>query len=197
MDTEQNDIFDELEDLHFDFAMERLEKLYKDAFQGDRLAHYLTVEAFMKKQHAQIKELKKGGKELAEQLGKNMEYHNVVVGTYNEAQISSIIEELKCLVENYENNNFDYAVCPRDMDLLETSHKLIETLFEENKILKNDCKKYKQTISKQADKISVLHQSNEMYKSFLSFYKGINFFAFLIAVAAFILSSAAFWSIMK
>lgn len=115
----------------------------------------------------------------------------------NETRIQSIIEEFKCLIENYDDNNLHYDICPRELDILETSHKLIETLFEENKILKSNCKKYKQTISRQADKISVLHQSNNMYETFLKFQKGTNFLAVILALIAVVLGSAAFWSIMK
>lgn len=43
MDTEQNNIFDELERLHFDFIMERLEKLSNDASQCSNFGFYLSV----------------------------------------------------------------------------------------------------------------------------------------------------------
>lgn len=197
MDTRQNEIFDELEVLHFDFIMERLEKLCKDASQCNNFGFYLTVKNFMERQHIKIKELKNSNRELTEQLEKNMEYHNVVIGTYSEAQICSIIEELKSLVENYNENNLHNDICPKELNTIVTSHKLIETLFEENKILKNNCKKYKQTMNKQADKISVLHQSNKMYETFLKFQKGTNFLAVILALIAVVLGSAAFWSTMR
>lgn len=195
MDTEQ--IFDEIDDYNFNLAIERLKELRDDVSQKDNYACYLMVEIFMEKQHARIEKLKEVNKKLVEQLEKNMEYHDVVIGTYNEAQIYSIIKEFKCLIENYDNNNLHYDICPRELDMLATSHELLEGIFEENKILKNKCKKYKQTISKQADKISVLHRANEMYENFINFNRKIKYAGFITALIAFIFGVTAFLSVIK
>lgn len=197
MDTEQEQIFDEIDDINFNSALENLETLNKDVSQKDNYACSLMVEMFMEKSHARIKKLKEVNKKLVEQLEKNMEYHDVVIGTYNEAQIYSIIKEFKCLIENYDNNNLHYDICPREVDMLATSHELLEGIFEENKILKNKCKKYEQTISKQADKISVLHQSNEMYEKFINFNRQIKYAGFITAFIAFIFGVTAFLSVIK
>lgn len=194
MDTEQ--FFERYID-DFNLAIEKLEKLNDDASQKDNYACYLMVKMFMEKQHARIKEFKKENKKLVEQLEKNMEYHNVVIGTYNESQIRSTIQELKQLVEDFDDNNLHYDICPRELDTLATSHELIEGLFEENKILKNNCKRYKQTISKQADKISVLHRANEMYENFINFNKKIKYAGFITALIAFIFGVTAFLSVIK
>lgn len=203
MDTGQNNLPDykelELErakNFEFDLAIDYLERLDEHDIKShsDNGSYIYYIKSFVKKQRASIEKLNNINRELAKLLEESTKYQDVVVNKFNETQIRSAIQDLKYLVEDFDNNS---KLCSTDINLLETSHEIIESIFEENKTLKNNAEKYKRTLTKQADRISVLHRANEMYEKFINFNRQIKYVGFITALIAFIFGVTAFLSVIK
>lgn len=96
----------------------------------------------------------------------------------NNKTITEALAELAEYLAGFEEDMFN-----SDIKNLQDAQELIKDLQHKNKF--------------QADEIELLRQTNDMYQVFLSFQKGINVFAFIIAVGAFILSCLAFLSTIR
>ncbi len=68
---------------------------------------------------------------------------------------------------------------------------------EQNEYYEEKIKKLELINKKQADEIDLLRQSNEMYRNFLKFHNGMNFFGVIVAVIALLLGVTAFLSVIK
>lgn len=68
---------------------------------------------------------------------------------------------------------------------------------KQNEYYEEKIKKLELINKKQADEIDLLRQSNEMYRNFLKFHNGMNFFWGIVAVIALILGFTAFLSAIR
>lgn len=105
----------------------------------------------------------------------------ILISALDEMLEEAIIQKSLCDPET-ESKNME--VIDRNIKRIHEAQKTIENLLEIEREKSNE--------------IELLRETNNMYETFLKFHKGLNFFAFLVAIAAFILSCTAFWSsIMK
>lgn len=116
-------------------------------------------------------------------------------------------EELMLQIAKVEQENFELLIQVKEYK------EKIEQLENENKTIKNKLNDYKEILAsistkennfrleeiirQQLEEISVLRRTNEIYKTFMKFNKGMNCLGFMIALIAFIFGVTAFLSVIK
>lgn len=116
-------------------------------------------------------------------------------------------EELMLQIAKVEQENFELLIQVKEYK------EKIEQLENENKTIKNKLNGYKEIFASistkennfrleeiirlQSEEISVLRRTNEIYKTFMKFNKGINYLGFIMAFIALFLGVTTFLSVIR